>query len=258
MIGADSVTRQRVADAFEAAGYVVRQAATDEGVRALAATERIDVVVVDVTSDLGRSMLTTWLDRLIEATHDAQTGPADVIVLANGDLDAASRVRLDVLARSSTVVAKPVDPDELVRTLDRVADHEGVGPMRILVVDDDPLVFRFLSQTLRADRYSLLYARGGHEGLQMIDQHPCDAILLDLRMPDGSGYDVIRQLKLRRSPSPVPIIVLTNYPEPTSAEERQLLGSQVVFEVVPKTTVARDPGALIERLDAARSRKWNG
>ena len=48
-----------------------------------------------------------------------------------------------------------------------------------------------------------MHAKGGDEGLRMAAAHPCDAILLDLRMPDGSGYDLIRELKLRHPPSPV-------------------------------------------------------
>jgi CheY-like chemotaxis protein len=91
----------------------------------------------------------------------------------------------------------------------------------------------------------------------MAERHPCDVILLDLRMPDGSGYEVIRGLKLGPAPSSVPIIVLTNFPEATNAEERRLLHSQLVLEVFAKTRVARDPGTLIERLEAVRSRTWD-
>lgn len=254
VVGIDTVVRQRITEALAGAGYVIRQAATEDGIRALAAAERIDVVVIDVTNDLGRSMLTTWLDSLMELQQNGDR--SNVVLLANGDMDAPSRVQLDVLARSSGIVAKPVNPEELVRTLDQVAGHEQPRPKRILVVDDDPLVFSFLTQSLPADQYSLLYARGGHEGLRMAAQHPCDAMLLDLRMPDGSGYDVIRTLKLGPSPSPLPIIVLTNYPEPMNAEERQLLHSRIVLEVFPKTSVAQDPRALLDRLDSIRSGTW--
>jgi tubulin-specific chaperone A len=195
-------------------------------------------------------MLTTWLD----LRGDVEG--ASVLLLSDGDLDQSSRVELGVLARSSTVFAKPIDPEDLIRTLDRVVGHEESRPMRILIVDDDPLIFSFLTQTLPADQYSLLYARSGQEGLRMAAQHPCDAMLLDLRMPDGSGYDVIRTLKLGSSPSLLPIIVLTNYPEPTNTEERQLLYSRIVLEVLPKTGVARDPKALIDRLDSIRNGSW--
>jgi DNA-binding response OmpR family regulator len=254
VVGTDTETRQRIAASLGFAGYVVRQASTEDSVRALAAAERIDVVVVDVTSDLGQSMLTTWLDGLTGPQREGRR--ASLVLLANGDLDASSRVQLDVLARSRRGVAKPVDPEELVRTLDHLAPHEQSRLTRILVVDDDPSVFSFLTQALPTERYSLLYARNGHEGLQMAAQHPCDAMLLDLRMPDGSGYDVIRALRLGPSPSTLPIIVLTNYPEPTSTEERQLLHSRVVLEVFPKTGVVRDPKALIDRLDSVRGGTW--
>ena len=253
LVGSDHSMRQRLVDAFEARGYMVRQGATVDDVRAMSKSERFAVFLLDTTGDAGRSMLAGWLDLLVELKSDGHSPRTDVIVLAEGPLDEPSRVQLEVVATSSAIVEKSTDPGELGRALNHVTARQPGGVMRVLVVDDDPLVFRFVSHILPSDRYALLHARGGHEGLRMAHTHPCDAILLDLRMPDGSGYDLIRQLKLRPNPSPVPIIVLTNYPEPADPEEGQLLHSRVVLEVVPKTTAARDPRVLVDRLEALRS-----
>ncbi len=46
----------------------------------------------------------------------------------------------------------------------------------------------------------------------MLAAHPVDVLLLDLRMPDGSGYEVIERLKFGGRPSDLPTIVITNVP----------------------------------------------
>ena len=144
LVGADLPVRQQLADTLVARGYVVRQRATVDGVRAMARTERFDVVLLDVTGEPGRSKLASWLDLLVELKTEVQSSSAEVIVLANGGLDAPSRVQLDVLA-SSTIIDTTTNPEALVNALDAATAHDRHGLMRVLVVEDDPLVFRFVS-----------------------------------------------------------------------------------------------------------------
>jgi CheY-like chemotaxis protein len=71
-------------------------------------------------------------------------------------------------------------------------------------------------------------------------------------MPDQSGYDVIRTLKLEGRAPELPILVITNYPEPADAQEQLLLSSPLVLEVLAKRSVADRPEVLVERLAAIR------
>jgi two-component system KDP operon response regulator KdpE len=77
---------------------------------------------------------------------------------------------------------------------------------RILIVDDEEQIRRFLTITLRTAGYETLQAAGGESGIaQCVAQQP-DLILLDLGLPDINGHEVIRRLRAQVS---IPIIVLS-------------------------------------------------
>src|SRR3984885_10248715 len=81
------------------------------------------------------------------------------------------------------------------------------APLRVLVVDAEPAIRRFLRTSLRAEGYDLVEAETGEAALAEIRRRPPDLVVLDLGLPGISGLDVIRQL--REAGSAVPIIVLT-------------------------------------------------
>ncbi len=77
---------------------------------------------------------------------------------------------------------------------------------RVLVVDDEPQILRFLRPSLAAAGYDVVVASTGAEALHAATTQAPDAILLDLGLPDMDGKDVIARL---RSWSKVPIVVLS-------------------------------------------------
>ena len=81
-------------------------------------------------------------------------------------------------------------------------------PLRILIVDDEPPIRRFLRTSLAAQGYRIWEAETGAAGLDMIRSNPIDVIVLDLGLPDISGFEIIR--RLREQGSAVPIIVLSS------------------------------------------------
>jgi two-component system KDP operon response regulator KdpE len=78
--------------------------------------------------------------------------------------------------------------------------------LRILVVDDEPQIIRFLKPALGAAGYDVLTAGTAAEALRLLATQTPDAILLDLGLPDRDGKDVIREA---RAFSQIPIIVLS-------------------------------------------------
>ena len=77
---------------------------------------------------------------------------------------------------------------------------------RVLVVDDEPQIQRFLKPSLRAAGYEVISAVDGSEALKAAATQAPDVILLDLGLPDMDGKDVIAEL---RTWSKVPIVVLS-------------------------------------------------
>lgn len=79
--------------------------------------------------------------------------------------------------------------------------------MRILVVEDEPLIARALKEALLDDGYVVDVAMSGDEGLRHAQEGTYDAILLDIMLPGINGYVVCREL--RSSGDTTPILMLT-------------------------------------------------
>lgn len=81
-----------------------------------------------------------------------------------------------------------------------------LSPSRILVIDDEPQIRRFLDISLRAQGYQTLLAATGDEGLQRLVEDGADLVILDLGLPDQDGCDVLKAIRVW---STVTVIVLT-------------------------------------------------
>ena len=79
-------------------------------------------------------------------------------------------------------------------------------PARILIVDDEPQIRRFIDISLRSQGYTTLLAETGRQGLRLLDDPGADVVILDLGLPDLDGREVLLDLRQR---STVPVIVLT-------------------------------------------------
>jgi two-component system KDP operon response regulator KdpE len=94
----------------------------------------------------------------------------------------------------------------------------GSLPAKVLVVDDEPPIRRFLRTSLTAHGYEIVDAENANDALGQLARNRVDVIILDLGLPDMDGLDVLRHV--RESGSDIPIIVLssrTNEPEKVKA-----------------------------------------
>ena len=87
------------------------------------------------------------------------------------------------------------------------------GPLRVLVVDDEPAILRFLRAGLASQGYVVIEAATGHAALDQIRRKSADLVVLDLGLPDIDG---IRLLRMLRPVSNVPVIVATARDEDTT------------------------------------------
>lgn len=79
--------------------------------------------------------------------------------------------------------------------------------MRILLVEDEEKVARFITVGLKAERFAVDTARDGKTGLTMATLNPYDLLIVDLMLPEMNGTELIR--RVRRQNTDVPIVVLT-------------------------------------------------
>ena len=81
-------------------------------------------------------------------------------------------------------------------------------PLRILIVDDEPPIRRFLRTALAAQGYRVEEAESGEVALDFLRRNPVDLIVLDLGLPGIDGLDVVRTV--REGGSATPIVVLSS------------------------------------------------
>jgi DNA-binding response OmpR family regulator len=82
------------------------------------------------------------------------------------------------------------------------------APLRVLVVDDEPAILRFLRPSLATQGYVVSEAKDGRSALDAIRAKAADVVVLDLGLPDMDGIEIIRQL--RGAGETLPIIVLSS------------------------------------------------
>ena len=99
----------------------------------------------------------------------------------------------------------------------------GANPLRVLIVDDEPAILRFLRAGLTAQGFIVSECAAGLPALDVVRRNGTDLMVLDLGLPDIDGLDIIRQL--RDAGSAVPIIVLSSRDDEVSKVSALDLGA---------------------------------
>ena len=100
---------------------------------------------------------------------------------------------------------------------------------RILVLDDDPVVTLSCKRILGAEGYSISTVEKGEEALNKLAKEDFDLFISDVRLPDISGIEVLREAKVIKPKTDV--VIITGYPTLEDAKEATNLGA---FEYIEK------------------------
>ena len=99
------------------------------------------------------------------------------------------------------------------------------GKKRILIVDDDADILELLKFTLESTHFECETALSATEGLERALQFKPNLILLDLMLPEMSGFGFMRELKNNSQYGPIPVVVLTSLADEEIATEVMDLGA---------------------------------
>lgn len=78
--------------------------------------------------------------------------------------------------------------------------------MRVLLIEDDRLLAQSIELMLNNEKFIVYSSNNGEEGIELAKLYDYDLILLDLNLPDMSGYDVLNNLRLHKNKTPVLIL----------------------------------------------------
>jgi ActR/RegA family two-component response regulator len=132
----------------------------------------------------------------------------------------------DPLTRSSMQVPFAFEWSETDRS--EVSLDPDPRRARILLVEDDEGAAETLTWALRMEGFDVVSAQSGRAGLAAFRRFAFDLLLIDLRLPDMPGLDVVRELRNRGSDPP--FIVISGYASVPSTVELMRLGARTVFE----------------------------
>src|SRR5713226_1032836 len=114
---------------------------------------------------------------------------------------------------------------------------------KILVVDDEPSILKLLKEALTQWGYPVECVGTGAEALEAIRTGLYDAAITDIRMPEMSGLDLLREIK--RHDEAIPVIVMTGYPTISSAVEALKEGA---YDYLSKPLILEELRHLMQRL----------
>jgi CheY-like chemotaxis protein len=114
------------------------------------------------------------------------------------------------LARGAfSFITKPTSTEGLEAALNRIKLYAQPRRKRLLVVEDSPAEQLSISELLAHDDVELVGAATGQEALEILRREACDCVVLDLRLPDISGFELLDQLRDDPALADLPVVVFT-------------------------------------------------
>jgi len=200
---------------LEAQGFLVRQVPSAEAALTLSEELLPDLITLDIL--LPGMDGWAFLRRVKTLPRWAQVPVVVVSVQPDGELAKS--------LGASLALQKPIRFDELQQGLDRLGLRPGVQEVTALVVDDDHQAVELLAQPLQHLGCVVLRAYGGAEEVVLARRFKPDLIMLDLEMPEFSGFQVVDELKGDPSSAEIPIMIVTG--RDLSEQEREQLTGRV-------------------------------
>jgi CheY-like chemotaxis protein len=118
-------------------------------------------------------------------------------------------------------VSKPTSAEGISEALTKIKEFAQPRRRRLLVVEDNKAEQMSIGELLGHDDIEILNASTGNDALMTMREQPCDCVVLDLRLPDMTGFEVLERMRGDSSLSDVPVVVFTGR-ELSAEEDAQL------------------------------------
>ncbi|MBZ0298240.1 MAG: response regulator [Anaerolineae bacterium] len=126
------------------------------------------------------------------------------------------------------------------------------APIRVVCIEDEPEMIDLVRLILSRKGMEVVGARGGQEGLRIIEQIRPNLVLLDLMMPDMDGWEVYQHLRSNPDLKHIPVIVVTSNAQSID----RILGLQVA-KVEDYITKPFGPAELLASIEVVLARAAN-
>jgi len=201
---------------LEEEGLAVIAASTGAEGAALAADRHPDVILLDLLlpDQSGFELLQT-----LKADAATARIPVLVISIMNDSVRGLAMGAADYLV-------KPVDRQAMVRSVRRLLDGQAGREPTVLVVDDEHDTAELIRDTLRNEGLRTQVAHHGRQALELIARKRPDLVILDIMMPEMSGFEVLEALSRNETTAAIPVLVLTARGDEMDARRGLALGAK--------------------------------
>ena len=90
---------------------------------------------------------------------------------------------------------------------------------KILVIEDEATLQKTLCEYLITEKFEVISASDGEEGLKLAESQLPDLIVLDIILPKMDGYEVLKEIKKNEKTREIPVILLTNLESPENVQK---------------------------------------
>ncbi|MGA1986461.1 MAG: response regulator [Candidatus Sulfotelmatobacter sp.] len=150
------------------------------------------------------------------------------------------------LARGAfAFVNKPTSPEELDSALGRIKDYATPRRKRLLIVEDNPAEQMSIRELLGYDDIDVSVVSTGAEALDVVTREAFDCVVLDLRLPDMTGFDILERMRDIPAVNDLPVVVFTGKElSPEEDARLHMLARSVVVKGVESPERLLDETAL--------------
>ncbi len=210
---------------LEAEGFTVVRAASAEAALLLAQKQVLSLITLDIQLP----GMDGW-EFLQQISESGILATVPVVIISS-----LAERNMALTGGAAAVLQKPISRAQLKTSLSKL----GLQPVMentytVLVVDDDPKAVEVIAAFLPSPAYAVVRAYGGKEAIALAQRLRPDLILLDLMMPEVSGFDVVKALQCNSDTARIPIVVVTA--KDITAQDRAALNSNPtsVIQIVEK------------------------
>ncbi|MBI4377502.1 MAG: response regulator [Nitrospinae bacterium] len=150
---------------------------------------------------------------------------------------------------------KPVDRRKLIDTVHAwiPAEKSKGKSLKILVIDDEETTVKYMGTILENEGFEVLKAYCGEAGIKLTLNNNPDLIILDLLMPDISGFEVIETLRVHPTAKEIPIIVCSA--KDITQEDKNALNGKILAIIQKSSHTKEDLLAAIKKIEKLRTKK---
>jgi CheY-like chemotaxis protein len=220
----DLVSARLLSSYLTGAGYVIEFAVNGEEAVLKARYLKPDLITLDIVMPKKDG----W-DVIAELKMDPITKNIPVIITSG-----LEEQEKGFALGAAGYITKPIEKEsfeDILNKIDFPEIFQETIPYKVLIIDDEPTSLAIIANILSKKGMHVIKAGGGREGLVLAAQESPNLIVLDLLMPEVTGFEVLYQLKHHPFLSDIPVIVLT-VKELTISERESLF--QHAKAIIPK------------------------